>query len=187
MSRRLRHRSIAAVAAVAALLAAVPPAAAAPSLPTVEEALRAAFPGAEPERETVFLTRDERRRAEETAGVTVRSRLVTRYVLRRDGEVVGWAYLDTHRVRTLPETLLVMLTADGTVRRVEVVAFREPREYLPPASWYRQLDGAGLGRELALGRRVRPVTGATLSARAAVAATRRVLAIHAVLAGGERR
>jgi len=170
-------------AGVLAVLAALAGAAGAP-LPTVEEALRAAYPGAVVTRETVFLTDAQRGRAAARAGVEVPSRLVTRYVARRGGETVGWAYLDTHRVRTLPETLLVMLGANGRVLRVEVVAFREPREYLPPAGWYRQLEGRRLGPELRLKRGIRPITGATLSARAAVAAVRRVLAIHAVLAAG---
>lgn len=153
-------------------------------LTTVDEALAAAFPGAEASKETLFLTEAQRREAEGRAGVPVTSRMVTRYTLVRRGEVVGWGYLDTHTVRTLPESLLVLVRPDGTVTRVEAVTFREPMEYLPPRRWYAQLEGRGLDEELALKRGVRPITGATLSARAAVEATRRVLAIHAVLEAG---
>lgn len=150
---------------------------------TVEEALAQAFPDATTERQTLFLSDDQRTRAEKACGAEVSSALATRYVAhRQDGAVLGWAYLDTHRVRTLPETLMIVLGADGAVRRVEVVTFREPLEYMPREGWYGQYEGQRLDEDLALKREIRPVTGATLTARATTEAVRRVLAIHAVVA-----
>jgi len=168
------------------LLVLVPAAAGATVLVTVEEALGLAFPEAPTTRETLFLTDDQRTAAAEGSGTVVASALVTRFVATgSEGAVVGYAYLDTHRVRTLPETLLVVLDAGGEVRRVEVVAFREPMEYLPRESWYDQYGGKGLDEDLALKRGIRPVTGATLTARATTEAVRRVLAIHAAVTAGD--
>ena len=150
---------------------------------TVEEALELAFPGATTERQTLFLSDEQRNRAEKESGAEVSSALATRYVAHgEDSSLLGWAYLDTHRVRTLPETLMVVLDADGAVRRVEVVTFREPLEYMPRKGWYGQYEGQQLDDDLALKRDIRPVTGATLTARATTEAVRRVLAIHAVVA-----
>ena len=146
---------------------------------TVEEALALAFPDATTERQTLFLSDEQRRWVAEESGAEVSSSLATRYVARGgDGAVRGWAYLDTHRVRTLPETVMVVLDADGTVRRVEVVTFREPLEYMPRKGWYEQYEGQELDDDLALKRDIRPVTGATLTARATTEAVRRVLALH---------
>jgi hypothetical protein len=150
-------------------------------LVTVEEALAVVFPDSDTARETLFLTEDQLDRAEVLAGQRPEGALVTRYVARRDGRIVGWAYLDTHRVRTLPETLMVVVAPDATVVRVEVVAFREPLEYIPPEGWYEQFGGRGLDEELELKRAIRPVTGATLTARATSDAVRRILAIHDVV------
>jgi electron transport complex protein RnfG len=153
---------------------------------TVEEALELAFPDATTERQTLFLSDEQRRMVAEESGAEVSSALATRYVARGgDGAVRGWAYLDTHRVRTLQETVMVVLDADGTVRRVEVVAFREPLEYMPGKGWYEQYEGQELDDDLALKRDIRPVTGATLTARATTEAVRRVLALHAVVAEEE--
>jgi Na+-translocating ferredoxin:NAD+ oxidoreductase RnfG subunit len=77
---------------------------------------------------------------------------------------------------------MVVLDADGTVRRVEVVTFREPLEYMPRKGWYEQYEGQELDDDLALKRDIRPVTGATLTARATTEAVRRALALHAVMA-----
>ena len=150
---------------------------------TVEEALELAFPDAAIERQTLFLSDEQRNRVAEDSSAEVSSLIATRYVATGgDGAVRGWAYLDTHRVRTLPETVMVVLGADGTVRRVEVVTFREPLEYMPRRGWYEQYEGQKLDDDLALKRDIRPVTGATLTARATTEAVRRVLAIHAVAA-----
>jgi electron transport complex protein RnfG len=149
---------------------------------TVEEALELAFPGVATTRETLFLSDDQRSRAEKESGSEISSALATRYVAKGDGgAVLGWAYLDTHRVRTLPETLMVVLGTGGAVQRVEVVTFREPIEYMPREGWYGQYRGQELDDDLALKRDIRPVTGATLTARATTEAVRRVLAIHAVV------
>ncbi len=155
---------------------------------TVEEALELAFPGAAVERETLFLDEDQRASVLDLGGAATTSALATRFsATGAAGEVIGYAYLDTHLVRTLPETVMVVLDADGTVRRVEVVAFREPLEYMPREGWYGQYIGRELDDDLVLKRGIRPVTGATLTARATTDAVRRVLAIHAVVGGGKAR
>jgi len=149
-----------------------------------DEALKLAFPGAEVRRDPVFLTDDQRSRAAELAGEPIPGKLVLRHVARRDGRVVGTAYFDTHRVRTLPEALMIVVAPDGAVARVEVLSFDEPDEYRPRGAWYAQFPGRDLDDELALKRGIRGVTGATLTARATTAAVRRVLAIHRVLGDG---
>ncbi|HEX4952734.1 MAG TPA: FMN-binding protein [Thermoanaerobaculia bacterium] len=173
--RRLRR----ALAGLALLGSAA--AARAAGLLSQEEALKLAFPGCQVQRETVFLTPEQKAEAGRLAGTPVESGLVYPYRATCAGVPGGSAYFDTHRVRTQPETLMVVVTPEGKVGRLEVVAFAEPPEYLPRAPWYRQFDGDALGSELELGRGVRAVTGATLTARATTEAVRRILALHQVL------
>jgi len=140
------------------------------------------------ERESVFLTDAEARRVAETAGAGVPSKLVTRWVARdpapAGGALRATAYVDTHLVRTLPETLMIVVDPAGRVLRVEVLAFDEPRDYEPSERWFRQFDGRALDGDLALKRGIRALTGATLSSRAATDAVRRALAVHAVAPPG---
>jgi electron transport complex protein RnfG len=150
---------------------------------TRDEALAAAFPGATIRAERVFLTRAQLDEAAALAGVDIPSALVARYVALRDDRTVGRAYVDTHVVRTKRETLLVSLDAQGRVVRVEVTAFLEPPEYRAPAAWLGQYRGRALDDDLRLQRAIRPLAGATLTARAATDAVRRVLAIDRVLEG----
>ena len=150
-------------------------------LVTVDEALRLAFPDCQVERETVFLTEAEMAAAGELSGEIITRALAVRYAARREGHLVGTAYFDVHRVRTLQETVLVVVRPDGTIGRVEVVSFDEPMDYLPRNGWYRQFDGKTLDGDLQLDRAIRSVSGATLTAVATTAAARRMLAVHQVI------
>lgn len=152
---------------------------------TQEEALRLAFPGATVERRTVFLTQAQQRAAQRLSGDgELPGALVAYYVGSKDGREVGTAYFDTHLVRTLPETVMVVVDPEGRIAKVEVLSFSEPDEYRPREAWYAQFSGRPLDDELSMKRAIRPVTGATLTARATTEAARRVLALHRVIRGG---
>jgi FMN-binding protein len=150
------------------------------------EALHLVFGDCPVERRTVFLTADQLARARQLAGGEIKSALVNPYHAICAGKDAGTAYFDTHVVRTLPETLMVVVDPQGKVSRIEVLSFAEPEDYLPPGRWYGQFLGNGLSGEMALGHRIRGVTGASLTARATTEAVRRVLAIHQALHGTEK-
>jgi hypothetical protein len=152
---------------------------------SVDEALALAFPGCTIQRGTIYLTQEELRTARQLAGTELASAVVFPYRAHRPdaGErLCGTAYLDTHRVRTLAETLMVAIDAEGEIVRVEVLSFDEPFDYLPRDEWYAQFAGRALTGETELGRALRPVTGATLTARATTDAARRALALDRVIA-----
>ena len=151
------------------------------ALLTQEEALALAFPGCEVQRQTLYLTAEQVQRAAKLAGEPLRSALVHSYAARCAGRPGGTAYFDTHPVRTLPETVMVVVDPQGRSSRVEVLSFQEPPDYLPRKPWYEQFRGRPLDDELRLRRAVRPVSGATLTARATTAAVRRVLAVDRVV------
>ena len=149
-----------------------------------DEALASVYPGAQIRAEQVFLTPAQLKQAGARAGSTVQSALVARYIAARDGRTIGRAYVDTHVVRTKKESLLISLDANGQVLRVDVTAFLEPPEYRAPEPWLRQYRGRDLSDDLGINRAVRPIAGATLTARAANDAVRRVLAIDQILSEG---
>lgn len=152
-------------------------------LPSSQEALNLAFPGARLERKEHFLTEVQAQRVKKLAGVDLTGLFIVAYEATRDGRPSGVGFFDTHRVRTLNETALVAVTAEGKVQRVEVVAFREPQEYLAKPNWIQQLPGRKLDADLQLNRGIRPLSGATLTAHALTDASRRCLALWQVLYG----
>ena len=153
-----------------------------------EEALAEVYPGAGIRAERVFLTPAQVAQVAERAGTEPGSALVARYVATRAGQDVGRAYVDTHTVRTKRESLLVSLDSRGRVIRIDVTAFLEPSEFRASAAWLGQYRERALDDDLAVNRAIRPIAGATLTARAANGAVRRVLAIDELLqAPGDQR
>lgn len=150
------------------------------------EALDLAFPGSSVERRTAYLTEEEGRRIESLAQARADSRLVAYYVGRSTRGLEGYAFFETHTVRTMPETFMVVLDPEGTVRFVEMLAFYEPEDYLPPPRWLALFRDKGLGDSLRVKRGIRNISGATLTAQAVSDGVRRVLATFEVaVRGGE--
>lgn len=168
-----------------ALLAVAPaPASLAELLLTEKAALERAFPGAVAERRTLYLTAPQVEAIEKAAHSKLPSPIVTAFVARLDGTLVGRAVLDTHTVRSMPETLLTVIEPDGRLRLALVLRFGEPPDYLPREGWLKTLAGRPLDDELWPGRAVRRVTGSTLTVQALTEAVRRSLAIDRVALSG---
>ena len=147
-----------------------------------EQMLDLAFPEADDvEPVDFFLTPEQRDRIERLASSKLERDFVTIYVGRRDGEVLGYALLDTHLVRTLPETFLIVLGPDGEVDSTYVMAFHEPLEYMPHERWLALLHDRELDEEFRIGRGIVGLTGSTLSAHAVLGSVRRAMAKHRVL------
>lgn len=171
--------------AAAAMLGLLAVPAKAQTLLTQDDALALAFPApTQVERRTAYLSDAQLRRARQLAGsdVDIEQTIVTYYVGHRGGRPVGVAYFDAHRVRTMEEVVMVVVTPEGRVHRMDVLKFTEPPEYRAPDGWIGQIEGRRLDDELSLKGGVRNLTGATLTARALTRAARRVLALHAVIA-----
>jgi Na+-translocating ferredoxin:NAD+ oxidoreductase RnfG subunit len=150
-------------------------------------ALALAFPDAdEITDEITILSASQVERIQSIAKSELESEIVKLYTGWKDGEVLGYAYIDVHTVRTLPEAFLVVLSPDGSVKSLRVLAFYEPLDYMPSERWYQQFDGVQPGAVLRLGREIHGITGATLSARAVTASVRRVQALYQVLVVPER-
>lgn len=146
------------------------------------QALAEAFPEATRiERDSRILRKAEAKRIEELTGEKLESRILVLHTAYQDDRVLGYAHIDVHNVRTQPEAFLVVLTPEGVVRSVRILAFHEPLDYLPTDRWYAQFDGKTRQDKLRVGRDVHGVVGATLSARAAADGVRRMLAFWEVL------
>ena len=138
-------------------------------LMTQQQALASAFPaGVKVTRQTFFLTPEQAKAAGSE----------TQLVIRYAGSNGSFAYFDTHRVRTEPETLMVVVNAAGKIERIDILSFDEPTDYFPKRRWLDQLLGRKLDDDLSLNRAIRPISGASLTGRAIVNASRKILAIH---------
>ena len=149
---------------------------------SVKDALARAFPKAKVERQTVYLTKAHKQQLAKLLGKVFSRKVVFPYVAKRKGSIVGVAWFDAHRVRSKREVLMIATDSEQRIRRIEVLRFDEPVDYLPRQSFYEQFEKRTLSSKLRVGRGIRGVSGATLTARATAAAARRSLALQQVLA-----
>ena len=101
-----------------------------------------------------------------------------RIYLAKNGEkTVGYGVLMNQKVRTKSAIALYLITLDNKIKSIEVVAFNEPLEYLPSATWLNVFDNKSIANTLKLNQDIPTTTGATLSARAITDGAREALAL----------
>ena len=145
-----------------------------------EEAFELAFgKGAEVVDHPIYLSDEQSAEIEKLAQVKLDSQLITFYEGHSKGQLIGYALIDSHTVRTQPETFLIVLSPKGDLLRSEILAFHEPLEYKPSPAWLQHLVGHPIG-DLQLNQGIDGIAGATLSSRAALNGVRKALAIYQV-------
>ena len=145
-----------------------------------EEAFELAFgKDAEIEHLSLFLTDEQVSTIEKMAQVKLDSQLFTFYEGRRHGQTLGYAAIESHTVRTQPETLLIVLSPRGELVKSEILAFHEPPEYKPAAAWFERLYHRPVS-ELRLNQGVDAISGATLSSKASLDGIRKTLAVYTI-------
>jgi Na+-transporting NADH:ubiquinone oxidoreductase subunit NqrC len=145
---------------------------------TVDQAQTAIFPGARLTPANVTLTSAQRTAIEKASGVRVRSTQVRAW--RVDGG--GWFLVDEVLGKHEFITYAVGLEADGAVRAIEIMDYRETYGgEVRDAKWRKQFIGKTARSELRLDTDIKNISGATLSSRHITDGVKRLLATHALV------
>ena len=97
------------------------------------------------------------------------------------GKPAGWFFVDRVIGKHELITYALALGADGAVRGIEIMDYRESRGgEIRTAAWRSQFVGKHYGDKLALGDTIRNITGATLSCRNVTNGVKRLLATYAL-------
>jgi hypothetical protein len=144
---------------------------------TVEQAQEAIFPGAKMTSADVTLTDAQAEAIEKASGVRVRNR--EEKVWKVEGG--GWLIVDEVLGKHEFITYAVGLNADGSVKQIEVMEYRETYGYeIRNASFRAQFVGKTSQAKLKLDDDIANVSGATLSCRHITDGVKRLLAFHDV-------
>jgi hypothetical protein len=147
---------------------------------TVEQAQRLCFAEA-----TAFvpadvrLTRDHMRAIERDSGVNVRLDTEKVWRVLAGQRLLGWFIEDEVVGKHEFITWALALNADGTVRQLEILDYRESYGHeIRDAGWRAQFVGKAHGAPLKLDRDIKNISGATLSSRHIADGVRRLLSFH---------
>lgn len=144
------------------------------------EALELAFGKSPVENLSLFPEETDVTKIQSLAKTKLESGLFTFYVGKENGKILGYAAIESENVRTKPETLMIVLTPEGELRNVYMLAFHEPAEYMPPERWFESLAKRPLV-EMDFNKGVDGISGATLSTRSALNSVRKVMVIYQVM------
>jgi len=147
---------------------------------TLEQVTEKTHPGAERKARTLYLSEEQLQQVEEIAGTKISGRVIHTQQLLSGDKVLGTLYLDRHRVRTLPETLGILISPEGKVLSVDVLTFSEPELYKARENWLAQFTNTHTESFPRYKHNIDGISGATLTGRAVTDAVRRALALHQV-------
>ena len=144
---------------------------------SVEQAQAAIFPGARMTAVHITLTDAQAREIEERADVNVRNRELHAWRVEGGGLFVVDEVLGKHELITYA----IGLNADGSVRGIEIMDYRESYGYeIRNEAWRRQFVGKTVAAPLKLDRDIKNISGATLSCRHIADGVKRLLAAYDV-------
>jgi len=136
--------------------------------------------GAVLKKKTLFLSKVEKNQLEEALGFKISSRMVPRIEVLLKGKLFAHAYLDTHMVRKLSQTLLIFVMPDQRVADIQVLNFQEPPEYSVPKRWLRLFKGYGQNNFAKKKNHVPARSGATMTSASVEKAVKKIIAITAM-------
>lgn len=135
-------------------------------LATPDEILKSRF-GHEAKwtKRTLLLTEKEAEQVRLRSHQPVNDRVYNMFEVRNgDGQLIGIGGLLTHKVRTHDQTSMYLFDPRGILLAIELVAFYEPKEYIPQQNWFKKMTGHQLDARVRARSLAPNITGATLSA-----------------------
>lgn len=155
-------------------------------LMTRDEALKVAFPEADSvEKIDIFINDKQAREIESLAKTKLDSKIFIFYEFKNEGEILGYAVLDTHLLRTKSETVMYVISRDGKLINAEILAFFEPTEYMQSENWLELFKNKALTNDLRIDRDIPNITGATITSHAFTESVRKILAIYNISVKGD--
>jgi len=146
---------------------------------TKERALHLAFPEAERiETRRIVINKERKKRIEEGAHAPLLFSRKEVYLGMVKSKPVGYAFIHDVKGKSLPITFLLVIDPQGSVRRVEILAYRESHggEIRYP-HFLKQFLGKTSADPVRNQRDIRNISGATISCRAVADGVRTLLVL----------
>jgi hypothetical protein len=146
-----------------------------------EQAAKAAFPKSTAiNKLNISLTEEEKTRAQQLAQAPIEDNVFTFYEIKAKEKILGHAGLHSAKVRTKDQTAFVAIDPKGAIVSVELIAFYEHPEYLPPKGWNQVFVGKNMRAVLKSGQDIPIITGSTLTTERLAQAARIIRGIWQV-------
>jgi hypothetical protein len=154
-------------------------------LETKEHALWTIFSNPTIIEKNFFLNEVQKEQMQKLSKAKLASPLILYSEIYENQKLAGYAFFDKHKVRTMPEMVMVALNAQGKIKNIRILTFSEPKDYLVPARWLALFEKKDLDESLWLKQDIPVVGGSTLSSWAVLKSARTALAFYKVVIKGQ--
>ena len=94
------------------------------------------------------------------------SNLIRMYTISHNKKKKGYGVIITKKVRSKKTAVLYIMDTKQKIKSIEILAFKEPKEYKPNKAWQDSFKDKSKEDNLYCGKGLPTISGATLSARA---------------------
>ncbi|MBE0498858.1 MAG: FMN-binding protein [Campylobacterales bacterium] len=136
--------------------------------------------GAEVKQKNIMLSKAKASEVSRLSQVKLDTNIYKIYSATKGDELLGYGVLVMQKVRSKDAAVLSLISPEGELKGIEIIAFNEPPEYIPSKNWTELFKGLRLSEQLVLGKDIPTISGSTLSARSATKAARVALAIYEI-------
>ncbi len=133
------------------------------------------------EKKSILISKAQAKEVQKRAKVKLTTKIYKTFKVTQDDRLLGYGVLVVQKVRTKNNAILSIITPEGTLKGIEIIAFNEPPEYIPSKIWVERFKDLKLDETLKLGKKIPNITGATFSARSATDASRIALALYEIV------
>lgn len=128
-------------------------------------------------KKNILLNKTKFQNIQEHAQAKLDTKIYRIYTASKNEKVLGYGILINRKVRSKNAVILYMIEKNR-LQDIEIIAFNEPKEYLPTKRWSEQFKNRDTEKMLHLSHEIPSISGATLSARSVTDASRIAFAIY---------
>ena len=129
-------------------------------------------------KKNILLKNEQAKNVQKSAKVKLKSKIFKIFKAINGKKTIGYGIIVNRKVRSKNAVVLYMISKDGVLKGMEIIAFNEPMEYIPSKTWQKQFKEIPTTKKLRLNKDIPTITGATLSARSIVDGSRVAFAFY---------
>ena len=134
-------------------------------------------------KKNILLSTEKFKNIQKNAKTKLDTKIYRIFTAKKGEEILGYGILVNRKVRSKNAVILYFIQ-DSILQGIEIIAFNEPREYMPTEKWNAQFINIATSKNLQLNRDIPSISGATMSARSVTDSSKIAFAIYNELLKG---
>lgn len=129
-------------------------------------------------KKNILLSKKRALLIQKDARVKLDSKIFRTFKATKENKTLGFGVLINKKVRSKNAVVLYLISNEGILKNIEIIAFNEPKEYLPSKKWISQFEDIAVSTRLRVSKDIPTITGATLSASSITEGSRVAFALY---------